>query len=185
MRFPSSTNQFVTTTVGLGAKIVAVPMNGYKFSSSSAAPTGILVSSSTPAPNSALVSSTSAISLPTIVPSVASKQALQGLSTATAAGIGIGAAVGIFGLVAFVIAFFFMRQKKQQRNRIIAQQTSFENLEKRGVYAAAAPTFAPVVTSRDYYNKAPLEMSTEVEARELSGEMSPVELDGEGLPGQT
>jgi hypothetical protein len=172
----------MTTTVGLyglDASAVASPINGYKFG----AP-GVSVNNTSSQPviatygisfrettatvtqsNDVKTTSTRSSNLePTDFPETPPKTSALKLPTGAAIGIGSSAVIGLLVVIA-LISFYFRKQKRKQRQ----YTNEKECLEKQDGGAA----IQQLCSNQEERS----EMPTHVEAKELSSQTSPLELD--------
>jgi hypothetical protein len=201
MILDSTVTRSVLTTAGLGAIILAFQINGYNFDSRAENPftttpalTTIATSTRaviTPGVTSSSVNQTSLSAMPrfTGFPPGANpfRPATQRpeLSTAAAIGIGSGSVIALIGLVAFVTFCFLKRRKRRargfRRRQVTNEKESLGNPEY-GEKSLTINKNSVLVRERDGgQTKEPLEMLTEAEARELSSQTPPLELDS-GIP---
>ncbi|EPE25428.1 hypothetical protein GLAREA_01340 [Glarea lozoyensis ATCC 20868] len=178
-------DQNLTTTVGLNgldASAVASPINGYKFG----APSVSVTNTSTPS-----TLTTNAMSVPRTISTVIASSNIQTISTrspnsqptefpenrpktpvpklSTGAGVGIGSSA-VIGLLAFIalIGVCFQKQRRKQ----MQYTNEKECLEKQSGGAAIHQLSSNKEESS--------EMPAHVEAKELSSQTSPLELDSGG-----
>jgi hypothetical protein len=192
----SASRTVISSVSGTGAKVFAYPLNGFNFApraqillTTTTELSMIPASTGSAIPTS--VTQTSDSSQPSVTGFPSSSNPFQdvgrmkgsGISTGAAIGLGSGAVIGLIGLIAFV-AFCFSKRKRRRamehrRRQMINKKESFRNLENGHGNWEVNTKSALVVELDSNDNEKPSEMSNVAEARELSSQTSPLELDGE------
>ncbi|EPE25427.1 hypothetical protein GLAREA_01339 [Glarea lozoyensis ATCC 20868] len=172
MRPRLSSQQMVTTTVGSGARVVASPLNGYKFATRGEDPSLMATVTMMVTPTSAIQPGTTATSNQPPVTGVANEASSTRLPTTSTRGVSlitlviiVFAIVGLFAIFG-VVAFCFLRRRKRKRADIAARINNFEMIENQYGPVEIDDTWTPKLPGRFKEKLLAGNMSAEDEVRD-------------------